>query len=406
MADQTLTASWRRLAALFSDPDWDAEEAHGLLHALVGTTHEAPRSEQALVAGEMAAHIRTAGLQEAGPVALAAGVLVEHGGPVEPLSEAILFRLPAVLSASARFVAAARAAFPDDAEGDDEESDDAEHEDDRPEGAIMVGPTAVDRAWVDGLAQRDGEAAVAYTSLDQWCQPLTAMATRWRPLLQRLAADQRLRDALRPLSDATPGAQWLWGLALVPLEETFVFVDAPSQRAFEVLVDGVASNFELHSLLDAALAGPLGHPPPHADVLDCLSGRGPQSVERQSEGRWNLCTWRAAVFGTTPVPHAHWVWNEGRPADIPRFEGRRLVLATPPAYPRSWTTSRTYEALVPRVQLLRELTAADASALNARLRAKAEAEVPVEARAVDGRAQGQRRGSWWERLKAAMGLKS
>ena len=275
MADERLRDSWARLRALLSDPEWDGEDAQRLLRALTAAAHVASPSEQAPVAASMGEYIGTGGVQEAGLVALAGGAIVEHGGPIEPLADSIRARIPRVLAAAGRFVAAAEPAF----------SDAEEPEEDPTPDSVWLGPVAIPRDWVLELSARDPEAVAAYVGLDTWCQPLIAMATREGDLRELLAADEGLRAALRPVADATPGARWLEALCLAPLAETFVFVDARSGRVFELVVDGVAYNFELHSLLAAALAAPLGHAPPAPDVLDCLAGRGPQSIDTASEGR-------------------------------------------------------------------------------------------------------------------------
>ena len=42
---------------------------------------------------------------------------------------------------------------------------------------------------------------------------------------------------------------------------------------------------------------------------------------------------------------AYWIWNEGVPADIPTFEGTRVVLLGPPPYERSWNSVRRFPDL-------------------------------------------------------------
>jgi hypothetical protein len=270
-----------------------------------------------------------------------------------------------VLAAAERFVTAVRAAFPEPTD---------ETEEDPPDDAVWVDPVHVPRPWVEDFAARDRDAVAAYVGLDNWCHPLIAMATRDRPLLVRLAGDAAFQSALAPASEASGGAGWLANLLQVPMHETLEFVDVRSGRAFELLADGVASNFELHTLLAAALAPPLGHAPPGRLVLDCLAGRGPQSSNAPSEGFWNLYIWHAAAVppgALRSAPHDLWIWNEGKPADIPRFENRRVVLAGEAAYPRSWSTSRSYGALYPRIDLVRELPPDEARERIARLRAEA-----------------------------------
>ncbi len=49
---------------------------------------------------------------------------------------------------------------------------------------------------------------------------------------------------------------------------------------------------------------------------------------------------------------------EGRPADIPTFEGQRVVLIGPPPYSRSWYGQRTFGGLRPALSVSRTLEVA------------------------------------------------
>jgi hypothetical protein len=62
-----------------------------------------------------------------------------------------------------------------------------------------------------------------------------------------------------------------------------------------------------------------------------------------------------------------WVWNEGRPADIPPFEGTRVVVAGSETVRRNWNIQRTVEAPPADVRLGRELCEPEVRALVRRL---------------------------------------
>src|SRR5262249_17782832 len=123
-----------------------------------------------------------------------------------------------------------------------------------------------------------------------------------------------------------------------------------------------------------ALAGALGHVPPPAEVVRCIAGEGPGSCKTLSGGTWNLYTWRAAArpldqLDSTPL--GDWVWNEGRPADIPPLDGTRVILAGESTIERTWNTQRTFAALGATVRLERELSAAESRDLLQRMQAAA-----------------------------------
>jgi hypothetical protein len=60
-------------------------------------------------------------------------------------------------------------------------------------------------------------------------------------------------------------------------------------------------------------------------------------------------------------------WGEGRPADIPVVEGRRVIVVRPPSHVRGSNIGRQYPLMVPELTVYRELPAEDAKAWTARL---------------------------------------
>ncbi|MFI6578575.1 hypothetical protein ACIBFB_22555 [Nocardiopsis sp. NPDC050513] len=145
-------------------------------------------------------------------------------------------------------------------------------------------------------------------------------------------------------------------------------MDRRSQRGFRVQFDGVADNFQLHTLLADALIGPDHHgvhgerPDPHwvAPYLDGDVAPHAQTVR----GWWNL----VAHDGT-------WVWNEGLPAEIPTLDGERVLILDEQPYPRSWNAGRRHPHVHGRLEVESELTAQEAERWWARI-APAEPALP------------------------------
>ena len=71
---------------------------------------------------------------------------------------------------------------------------------------------------------------------------------------------------------------------------------------------------------------------------------------------------------------AHWVWNEGVPADIPPFEGTRVVLLGPPPYDRSWNCVRKFPDMTGALHLEHILSADETRDFLARIAAATTAE--------------------------------
>src|SRR5690606_17838218 len=120
----------------------------------------------------------------------------------------------------------------------------------------------------------------------------------------------------------------------------------------------------LHTLLADALVrdrqrGPAGGLPgrrPSRREVQVMNGEGPQEdPDLSCQGVWNLYTWTAlGPDGKLPAepPADTWVWGEGTPGDISRFEGTPLLLLGPASHERSWGASRPFEALPASVELL------------------------------------------------------
>ena len=181
--------------------------------------------------------------------------------------------------------------------------------------------------------------------------PLQQRAAR-RALPQR----DRLTAATAAVAEYLEDAPWLLGLLLVLDDEPFLVLHRGSGRAYALTVSGVGDNFQLHTLLAATLigdpAGGLlpGEPPTAAEVAAATDGDDVY-VEGGVRGAFNLAD-----------AHGAWIWNEGRPADIPVLDGHRVVVLDPPPYERRWNAARAYPLMPPSVRLDRVLPEDEAAA--------------------------------------------
>jgi hypothetical protein len=108
--------------------------------------------------------------------------------------------------------------------------------------------------------------------------------------------------------------------------------------------------------------------PSAAAVLD-----GPNHCSGECvAGNWNLYNWMA-LDETFQLPSevktGLWIWNEGKPGDIPMIEGRRVILLGPASYHRSWQAQRTFAAMKPRLEIEQLLSVAEVREWCQRLRA-------------------------------------
>ena len=132
------------------------------------------------------------------------------------------------------------------------------------------------------------------------------------------------------------------------------WVMAALERRPPVIISGIGDNFQLHTLLAASLIGEEqrgmipGQPPAPAEIAAASEGEvaPPDGIK----GNFNLVD----AYGA-------WIWNEGRPADIPRLEGTRVVVIDPPPYERTWNAGRAYPLMRPSVTVTEILPAAEAA---------------------------------------------
>jgi len=93
-------------------------------------------------------------------------------------------------------------------------------------------------------------------------------------------------------------------------------------------MSGIGDNFQFHTLLAGQFAEAVGAEPPTPIELAAARTGDPQSPDGIN-GTFNLVD-----------PSGAWIWNEGRPADIPHCDGIRVVVLDPPPYARGWNAGR------------------------------------------------------------------
>jgi hypothetical protein len=154
-----------------------------------------------------------------------------------------------------------------------------------------------------------------------------------RAVLPRRA---ELTAAVEAAAEDLPTAYWLRGLLLVLDDEPFVVLHRATSQGWRCAMSGIGDNLQLHTLLASRFAEAVGAKPLTAVELATASGGEPQPPTGIT-GTFNLVD---AFVGA-------WIWNEGRPADISRCDGTRVVVLDPPLYERSWNAGRLYPLMEP-----------------------------------------------------------
>lgn len=301
-----------------------------------------------------------------GRLAVLAGALVEDGDEPDGLVAPVVAGLGTSLDVSAEFVAAWRSIV-----GDRVDLPEPVNEQTVFDAAIaeLMGRRGrlTWRRRSPGLAEDEAFAlAEGWFSSAQWALPATTLLQIVRiragfPLRRELAeVAARVAPRRRDLD-------CLVGLLAVLDDERLVVLHRPTGRGFEVTISGVGDNFQLHTLLAATLSGDAatglleGVAPDPSWVAAATDGPI-QPADSRIQGQFNL------VDG-----YGQWIWNEGKPADIPVLDGRRVVVLDPPPYLRTWNIGRTYPMMRPEVRLDRVMPADEAAGWLSRVAAPAPA---------------------------------
>ena len=157
-------------------------------------------------------------------------------------------------------------------------------------------------------------------------------------------------------------------------DEPLVVLHVPTARGFLLRMSGIADNFQLHALLLVRLAGEGGDRIPGAAQdpgVEIAATDGQASAHVNSH--WQLANAAALVENEDFVNQryrSHWIWNEGMPAEIERFDGTRLVLVGDGAIARSWSAGRLFNGMPGSLVVERALSSAESASVLARLRGR------------------------------------
>ncbi|MGI5182704.1 hypothetical protein ACQEVZ_41260 [Dactylosporangium sp. CA-152071] len=271
-----------------------------------------------------------------GDLAPLVGAMAGLGTDPGVVVPALVDRAAAAMEAAARFAELHRAAFGEPPSPGAHDEIDATLE-------RFTGPGAG-----HGLAEDEAAALVqAWFCADDLVQPVLYLCQR-ADIRAALPQRDRLTAAVEGVAETHGAPSWLGGLLRVLDGEQLLVLDrgfAGTGRGFRVTIGGIGDNFQLHTLLAAAL---IGDP---AEGL--LPGRPPTAVEAAAAGTGEDLQPAGGLRGNWNLADAHggWIWNEGTPADIPHLDGVRVVVLDAEPYSRSWDTGRAYPLMTPLLRV-------------------------------------------------------
>ncbi|RCV49077.1 hypothetical protein, partial [Marinitenerispora sediminis] len=287
-----------------------------------------------------------------------AGALVEIGTPAGPTGVEILRRLRESGAAAGVFL----------------------HAWDQTGGGAPPEPEEVTATDEERVAQVLGESAPAAT-MCWWTARRHGLAAKTMlsesDVRAAVCSDTTLRSELAPiarrLGQFLPEYREVEALLRMGEATSALVLDRASGRGFRVRFDGLGDNFQLHTLLADALIGAEGRglagERPDPRWVAAFRDADPVREADPVRGSWNL----VAADGS-------WIWNEGVPADIPVFDGERLIVLEEQPYLRTWNAGRMHPHVVGSLDVLDELPPEEARAWWARISG---AQSPAEAFGAD-----------------------
>jgi hypothetical protein len=310
-----------------------------LLNAAGTATHE--ESKNTLQA--LGALLDLDDLSRAGFVALVCGAVIENGADPSPVAEPLTSRLKSLLesaSALAEFCLAQMAKL----DVNDEDKNDAFEK------------------IRERSAGRMPKENAAWEALDVFWRPAVVV---YSASPQARAGGQVLLRVAEKTCEYHKGVYWLQTILPVLDNEPIVVLEPATGLGALGKISGVVENFQLQTLLMGQFPGAGLGSRIRQSVLDVVTGIGPQQNGEEVVGIWNMYVWQAIQPDLTlPNPSNYasnelWIWGEGKPADIPAFEGRRVILLGPASYPRSWSAQRMFASLSASLELEPLLTAGE-----------------------------------------------
>jgi len=316
-----------QLRAALAERDFEQFElAMGAVHAAAGSADGAELAEAVAALAEI---VDQTPIGPGAAVATLGGALVEGGAPAAPLVEPVLRQYADMLERCRAFVTDWTALTGEPVPAPEEEAID--------EIALRLG--------IAGNPVADSRMGGWYL-LESWTRPVFA-------LLQKadgraaLTGRTELVAAVEALLEYRPEVQWVAGLLAVVDNDPLVVLHRATGRGFLLTISGVSDNFQLATLLAGALVTP-----------GLVPGRAPDPSWVATATDAPMDTWHGTVRGEFNLVDVagKWIWNEGRPADIPVVDGRRVVVLDPQPYERSWNSARQYPLMSATITLERELT--------------------------------------------------
>lgn len=309
----------------------DGEQFFMTIQQLARATAKADRDEVQVALVRLVPALRQIPLGVGGDLAQLAGSMAGRGTDPAVVVPVLVSRAADAMEQAARFEQVHRVAFGDVPDAEDTALMEPTHE------------RFVGRAAEHGLDEVEASLLVqAWFCAGQWVQPVLYLSQR-TDVRAMLPERSRLTVAIDAVRERIGTAHWLYGLLLVLDEEPLIVLHRATGRGFRVTISGIGDNFQLHTLLAAALIG--------EEAQGMLPGTRPSAMEIAAASDGEDLEPTGGIRGNFNLVDAYgeWIWNEGRPADIPKLDTMRVIVIDPSPYQRTWNAGRLYPLMRPTV---------------------------------------------------------
>ncbi len=293
-----------------------------------------------------------------GRMALLCGSLVERGGSPEIGGEALVARLPEILSQAIEYYELCLEKI-------------EPNNPDKEEDAEQPDLYEVARSSIREIYQTHPEAVSGYLAEEGLSLGVIAHLGRSKKMR---AVARTFPNALKFSNDRdtilSGSRSFLTKMLLTLDDEPFLILHPEQGKGYRVTVSSIPDNFQLHTVLMGNL---LGDPSEGwldgkgfdlAKIRYAMTFCSPENRPHMT-GAFNLWNWTGLnADGTLPDARKnsdHWIWNEGVPVDIAPFEGVRVVIIGPPPYQRNWSGGLIFADMFSEFVINEKLTSDEVS---------------------------------------------
>jgi hypothetical protein len=329
--------------------DWELREAvDGVLRAF--NPKDAKGTAAAM--GVLGKGVKAAEGRAAQVLLLALGALVESGASPELAWPALVHGLIATLDGAARYAQACH--------------DRVDHH-------------ALDEAVTserEPVKKKMPKETAAWDLLRSKCMAATACLTRSPKLREKVRASGKLMKAADPLVDYVDEVTAFSRVLRIVHDEPLLVIHPEKRKGWRFTMRDLSTTTELYVLLlDAIVGDPkkglLAAKRPNPKAVTTI--KDPDNAPKNTamlDVPFHTVAWTGLLpDGTLPDPksedveHQNWVWLEGVPAEIPPFEGERVILLQGPVMKREVEVPVPYDALFPSLKPRGKVSAAEVDRL-------------------------------------------